>query len=376
MPIAFTIASAIENIRRVANVTDEELSALTGIRRPQIGYLRSGEARSIKLEQLTALIAVAANHFPEEAIPALFIQSEPGLMPVLRSAKKGAIVVGRRSETEFGDLGFLVTYDSLCAAQITDSLSVHIGLRSHFIELPSVQGNDEERRAEFKRTQKTARDSFKTLRKDKAVRATFYIGSQRANLHTELFVAERWNATAFEPPQGRVPFYLRYRDDAPPRPPSCFGGSDEDFPGELPKDQRGEGIYYRLDGTWRPAPVPRPSKRGKHETAGVVVVTSNESHTHTELAFIGYTGAATQGCCNAVLTNPAAFWPVDRDTRRAAFLCTFEADKSNETNSTQGIDSTAPLHCTKVTRLDTVVRDSLRPPPSRVGKGRPRKARS
>jgi transcriptional regulator with XRE-family HTH domain len=372
MAIEFSLPRAIEALREKRHWTDEQIAEKAQIRRAHITNLRNGKAKEVQLDQINKILGLLANEFQPEEIPGLLLQTEPGLKLVLHGAKTGGIVLGRRSDVHLGggELGYVITFDTLVAAELVEDLSNHVKLKSRFIQLP----RDE---TEFSKTQREAVKAYDKLHVDKAddkgkdseLPAIFYVGSQRANLGTELYVASRWNTKPFAEPKNDpvVPFFLRYRKDAQPRSPSCFGGADAAFRAEVhfpahdkrskddPRtEDRGEGIYYCVGGKWFRAPFDR--KKGALQTCGVVVVSSaplrkdDTNATRTEIAFIGYSGEATYGCCNALLKRPADFWPPATSTRDdgrvSAFLCTFETELK------PGHDFSTPLEPTNIIELD------------------------
>ncbi|MHC4447507.1 MAG: helix-turn-helix domain-containing protein, partial [Planctomycetota bacterium] len=120
----------------------------------------------------------------------------------------------------------------------------HQGLRFEYVHVPSHDAPfGEASAAERPATEPTepARRIFRAMREDESGTTNILIGSQRANLLVELFVADLFGCEPFADAKGRLPFYL-YRESSTSSPiPSCFGGSE--LPADCPSPGR-LGIYY------------------------------------------------------------------------------------------------------------------------------------
>jgi DNA-binding Xre family transcriptional regulator len=183
------------------------------------------------------------------------------------------------------------------------------GVRFEYVHVPSQDAPFAEASEVGRRkTEPTepARLIFRAMREDRSPTTNILIGSQRANLLVELFVAELLGREAFTDARGRLPFYL-YRDSSPPSLiPSCFGGSE--LPADCPGPGR-SGIYYRQDPKrWEFCPsIPNEAD------AGIVIVRRVPGQGQTELAVFGYSAQATRAMGELLHRAPDQFWgPLER----------------------------------------------------------------
>ncbi len=155
------------------------------------------------------------------------------------------------------------------------------------------------------------------------------IGSPRANLLTEHFVAHVFGQEAFVAPQRRgVPFYFRYRPGPGPYPlTSCMGGTESH-----PRCSGGEapGVYYVDEKrSWDCA-----GWTSEDQDAAVILTVQHTESRPMKLkesnpitvALVGYSGRATRWAARAFLEDSEQFRPAeDQGTRRVGiYVCHFD----------------------------------------------------
>ena len=189
-------------------------------------------------------------------------------------------------------------------AASTSSLHGPDGLRFEFVLVPSHEapfGEKPEPGRPTPESTKPARQIFRAMRQDKTPTTNILIGSQRANLLVELFVADLAGCRPFTATRGRLPFYLYREPSTASLIPSCFGGPD--LPAGCP-DSGQYGIYYRRDDRgWELCPsVPNETD------AGIVIVRRAPGLGRTELAVFGCSAQATRAMGALFRQDPDRFW--------------------------------------------------------------------
>jgi hypothetical protein len=183
------------------------------------------------------------------------------------------------------------------------------GLRFEFVLVPSHDapfGQALEAGRPTPESTRPARRIFRAMREDKTATTNILVGSQRANLLVEQFVADLAGCKPFTDTRGRLPFYLYREQTTAPVIPSCFGGSD--LPAEC-VDSGQYGIYFRRDdGGWELCPsIPNQAE------AGIVIVRRAPGQGRTELALFGCSAQATRATGALFRLNPDQFWgPMQR----------------------------------------------------------------
>jgi hypothetical protein len=301
-----------------------------GIARKVVSGLYYNRRERITMNQLGRLCQwLHSKGVPAEDLPgALFRFYASGLLSVLCAASRVKIFLGDYLQRAGSHIPkFWVSWaDSEVASTFVELLSGaqsaeprptasrsspggSNGLRFEFVLVPSHEAPFGEAPGSGRPTPestKPARQIFRAMRDDKIPTTNILVGSQRANLLMELFVADLAGCKPFTETRGRLPFYL-YREPSPASViPSCFGGPD--LPAGCP-DCGKYGIYFRRNGRgWELCPsVPNEAD------AGIVIVRRDLGLGRTELAVFGCSAQATRAMGALFRQNPDQFWgPMQR----------------------------------------------------------------
>ncbi len=128
------------------------------------------------------------------------------------------------------------------------------------------------------------------------------VGSPRANLLTELLVADLFSRTPFRAPQTMkrgLPFFLRFpsRGDSIE---SCCGGSGG--PSWVASSE--PGIYYYYEKHWQHA-----LWTSETADAAIILTRQRRDRSRTDVAFAGLTGRSTRCASRLFIDNPSMFKP-------------------------------------------------------------------
>jgi hypothetical protein len=330
-------------------------------------YNRKSEFTFLQLERLCGWLLNKG--VPGLELPgALFGFSPSGLVKALIAAEKVKIYLGeyyQPKETHmptywvsWADSEVASTFIELASGEpplveessdSTSSPRGQMGPRFEFVLVPShdapfgMTSNAERPPPESAPAERI----FSEMRDDRFNSTNILIGSQRANLLVELFVAELFGCDPFVDAPGKLPFYL-YRESWPSKLlPSCFGGSK--LPAnDLPDDQF--GIYYRgKDGNWELCPhVPNATD------AGIVIVRRVPAQGQTELALFGYSAQATRVMGQLFRQNPDQFWKRSEwstgDVNASVYVCGFSMreDRTVTGRKPMMVLNTAEVHPLKL----------------------------
>ena len=302
----------------------------TGISRRIVSGLYYNHRVSVTMNQLERLCQwLHSQGVPSEQLPgALFCFRPSGLMSALTTADRVRIYSGLYFQHQAGHdpRRWVSSADSEIASVFVELLSNappvdqaaadpssspggHKGLRFEFVLVPSHDapfGKALGTGRPAPESTRPARQLFRSMRQDKTPTTNILVGSQRANLLMELFVADLVGCEPFTDLRGRLPFYLYREPSAASAIPSCFGGPD--LPAECP-DQGRYGIYFRReDGRWELCPsIPNEAD------AGIVIVRRAPGVGRTELAVFGCSSQATRAMGALFRQNLDQFWgPLQR----------------------------------------------------------------
>jgi len=301
-----------------------------GIARKIVSALYYNRRENITMNQLERLCRwLHGKGVPSEDLPGVLFRFYPsGLVNRLTAAGRVKIYLGDYIQREGSHIPkYWVSWaDSEVASIFIELLSNappvdrepvdsssspggHQGLRFEFVLVPSHDapfGKALETGRPTPESTRPARQIFRAMREDKTPTTNILVGSQRANLLVEMFVADLAGCKPFTDTRGRLPFYLYREPSATSVIPSCFGGSD------LPAhcvDSGQYGIYFRRDdGGWELCPsIPNEAE------AGIVIVRRTPSQGQTELAVFGCSAQATRAMGALFRQNPDQFWgPMQR----------------------------------------------------------------
>jgi hypothetical protein len=313
-----------------------------GIARKVVSGLYHNRRKNITMNQLECLCQwLHGKGIPSEDLPGVLFRFYPsGLVNRLTAAGRVKIYLGDYIQREGSHIPkYWVSWaDSEVASIFVELLSDappvdrervdssssaggHQGLRFEFVLVPSHDapfGKALETGRPTPESTRPARQIFRAMREDKTPTTNILVGSQRANLLMELFVADLIGCKPFTDTRGRLPFYLYREPSAASAIPSCFGGSD------LPAhcvDSGQYGIYFRRgDGGWELCPsIPNEAE------AGIVIVRRAPGQGQTELAVFGCSAQATRAMGALFRQNPDQFWgPMQRlkgGIEACAYVC-------------------------------------------------------
>ncbi|MHC4081456.1 MAG: helix-turn-helix domain-containing protein [Planctomycetota bacterium] len=297
----------------------------TGISRRIVSGLYYNRRVGVTMNQLERLCQWLHNQdVPSEELPgALFRFSPSGLMNALTIADRVRIYSGLYFQRQASHMPkyWVSSADSEVASLFIETLSSvapvdnaptgpassthgHKGPRIEHILVPSHDapfGGASETERPAPESTMPARKIFRAMREDKAPTTNILIGSQRANLLVELFVADLFGCEPFAESRGRLPFYLYREPSTSSLMPSCCGGPDQpaDCPGSGPF-----GIYFRRKGQrWELCPsIPNETD------AGIVIVRRAPGQGQTELAVFGCSALATRAMGELLRRDPDQFW--------------------------------------------------------------------
>lgn len=136
---------------------------------------------------------------------------------------------------------------------------------------------------------------------DRKLKGTIIVASQKANLITELFVADCYDAAAFTPTgEPKVPFYLVPRD-TDGQFISCFGGAN---PPNVIERSHAPGIHYPRGKLWNNS----IEWIEEHQDAGVVLLRHFPAADVLDVAIFGFSGIGTYLVAKDFVDNGDAYW--------------------------------------------------------------------
>jgi hypothetical protein len=330
MRIEFQLRGVLQQYALDGSRIFSRIGRETGISRRIVSGLYHNRRVGVTMNQLERLCQwLHSQGVPSEKLPgALFCFRPSGLMNALTTADRVRIYSGLYFQRQAGHspICWVSWADSEVASIFVELLSKappvdrapvasssspggHKGLRFEFVHVPSHDapfGKASRAGRPTPESTKPARQLFRAMRENETPTTNILVGSQRANLLMELFVADLIGCEPFTDTRGRLPFYLYREPSAASVIPSCFGGPD--LPVECP-DSGHYGIYFRRDdGRWELCPsIPNEAD------AGIVIVRRAPGLGGTELAVFGCSSQATWAMGALFRRNLDQFWgPLQR----------------------------------------------------------------
>ncbi len=309
------------------------------VHRHTIGKLYRNQATHPSLEVLGKVcVWLQENGVPATALPhSLFGTRPSGLCGAIAASGFVTLYVGEYHQVapKTRTWRWVAQHDALAMSKVVQSLSAARGhadrpvqVRMRYIPFRFEQQKQGPRKAHLDEDARYAKEVFERMRSGGRSHSAILIGSQRANLLLEIFVADLFGCARFQSP-GKistcVPFYLLYRADDR-HVPSCFGGHD------LPpgcRTAKKPGIYYLTKEGWVGCP-----KIPNEEDAGIVIVSRDAGTSSCEMAFFGFSGAATEALSELLLDNPDRFWPpaIEANGRQVGvYICRFGLSEERPT---------------------------------------------
>lgn len=340
MKFSFRLAELLNHLpdpkRRPGTI--KAICDYTGLDRHQVSSLLKNEAKYVPLAALSRICDYLVKHGYADAdrLPGSLFAIEPeNFWELMARRRRLELCLGVRVDEAWAEGAWVVASDSLLLGRLLNGVSTlggtaHYGntmspeaveepaplpadnirpphpedLEQSLVWAPGQKSDDE--------VQSRARDVYEKFGAVSGDKALVGLGSIKSNPLIELMVAQTFDCVPFEsedavgrPAERNCPFYLRYRDDRPPHPPSCHGGIalSRSQPSTEP------GIYYEQpDGTWSCS-----RWNPKRVEPAMVFYTYWESQGRLEMVLGGYTGRGTRLLAKTLENRAQEFWPPTYD---------------------------------------------------------------
>lgn len=214
-------------------------------------------------------------------------------------------------------------------------------IQTRFVHFRYVPGAPSVSEKHFRDDIRSAKKKFNEILSHED-RVYIFIGSQRVNYLTELFISDLFGVESFKPSADTnlpgVPFYTLYREHDVDLP-SCLGGKNPP-PGDS-KNQAAPGLYHRgKKDSW----IACPWQAGVSD-AGIVITRHDPGTGSLQVALFGFSARGTVAIGTYLIHNADSFWPPYAQVKGkqiGVYVCKFEfvddLDEEGETLSAKNFE--------------------------------------
>jgi len=310
--------------------TIKAICDFTGLDRHQVSALLKNESKYVPLESLSKICDYLVEHgfATADQLPGALFAIEPeNFWELLAGRRRLEICLGVRVDESWPEGAWVVASDSLLMGRLLNSVTTLGGTAKYRQTMPTAVPATTPVSAplphpeEFRQTMVwapgqrpdeecegrawDAYNEFDAVTGDKAIVG---LGSCKSNPLIEIMVANTFGVPAFKSEDGiadvkdrTCPFFLRYRQDRLPHPPSLQGGTE--IAANLKSDVA--GIYYeKKDGSWACCKWDE-----KKSESAIVFYTYREAQGRLEMVLGGFTGRGTRLLSRTLANQADSFWP-------------------------------------------------------------------